>query len=712
MKARSIGSTIQKGSGTLEILIAFAILALALAGVLGVVFSNQSLSIDTQTNTEALYKANEMLEEARAMGRGSFASVVTQTPLADDIYMKSLTVDDLAPDLKKITSTVSWASMGRNLSVRLVSLISNPIAGSVCNPGLQDPDQWRNPQVYFSGRLGDFASANHSNGLSIADIKVHQGRLYVSAKSSTNNDHTFYVFDLPSNPNNPPQYLGSFDNDPNVTGLNGFALATINNRLYAFLASPSSFARGQLQIVDVTNPAGESWAPTITNYKLPLQHVPAAGSGKSIYYKDGYVYLGLTSITGGAGTEFNVIDVRTPTSPQRLGGYSVGGHDINAIVVQGDFAYLAHPAASSDTFPEQVTVLDVSNKSNPQPPRVSGWRAGDLQGNGKSLFFSGTTLYLGRTLTTSPNYEFVLLNAADPSNLSTNNLNPRGAKISDSVLGLAVRGDDSKRLAFLLTNNEFKILDITNPASIGAWGSLALSSVIGQNFNNATVSNCTGNYFYLGLQENGHRKDHLTIVGPNAPNSYSLSASGPIFVEQGGAGDTTITATLVSGFPPQTTFAASGLPASASASFSQTSCTPTCSSVLTISTSASTPPGSYEITVTGRAGVTTSFTLVVAESFDYALSVSPGDITLSAGQSKIETITAQRTQGSPQAVSLTFSDSKSGITFTPENPVCTPSPNVCTVQVTLTATQSIQNGRHRITVTGVSPMHTITFEVN
>jgi hypothetical protein len=57
-----------------------------------------------------------------------------------------------------------------------------------------------------------------------------------------------------------------------------------------------------------------------------------------------------------------------------------------------------------------------------------------------------------------------------------------------------------------------------------------------------------------------------------------------------------------------------GLPSGASASFSQKTCSPSCSSLLTIETAASTPAGSYSITVNGTGGdVTkpTSFTLTV-----------------------------------------------------------------------------------------------------
>ncbi|MBI2096885.1 MAG: hypothetical protein HYT40_01890, partial [Candidatus Sungbacteria bacterium] len=59
-------------------------------------------------------------------------------------------------------------------------------------------------------------------------------------------------------------------------------------------------------------------------------------------------------------------------------------------------------------------------------------------------------------------------------------------------------------------------------------------------------------------------------------------------------------------------FSASGLPTGASASFSPTSCNPTCTSTLTIATASTTPAGPYTITVTGSPlGKTAAFTLTV-----------------------------------------------------------------------------------------------------
>ena len=98
---------------------------------------------------------------------------------------------------------------------------------------------------------------------------------------------------------------------------------------------------------------------------------------------------------------------------------------------------------------------------------------------------------------------------------------------------------------------------------------------------------------------------------------FSLAASGGITTGQGNSGQTTIIATLSGGAPVPLTFFASGLPAGATASFSPVSCSPNCSSTLTMNTSASTPIGASTITITatGRGTTkTTSITLTVSDT--------------------------------------------------------------------------------------------------
>jgi hypothetical protein len=103
----------------------------------------------------------------------------------------------------------------------------------------------------------------------------------------------------------------------------------------------------------------------------------------------------------------------------------------------------------------------------------------------------------------------------------------------------------------------------------------------------------------------------VNVVNPTAFD-YSISNSGGISVTPGASRTTTITTTLQAGTTQAVSFSAAGLPSGATASFSAGTCTPTCTSVLTVSTTGATAKGTYAITATGTPlGKTTTFTLAV-----------------------------------------------------------------------------------------------------
>src|SRR5207302_973481 len=104
--------------------------------------------------------------------------------------------------------------------------------------------------------------------------------------------------------------------------------------------------------------------------------------------------------------------------------------------------------------------------------------------------------------------------------------------------------------------------------------------------------------------------DDVSTTAPPPPD-FSISANPTsVSVVQGSSGTSTISTAVVS--PPAQTvgLSASGLPAGASASFNPTSVTAGGSSTLTLMTAATTPTGTYPITVTGTAGSVTHSTTV------------------------------------------------------------------------------------------------------
>ncbi|MCI0542709.1 prepilin-type N-terminal cleavage/methylation domain-containing protein [bacterium] len=251
----------------------------------------------------------------------------------------------------------------------------------------------------------------------------------------------FYILNI-TNPAAPALIAGL----PNNSGIaTGFRAVAVDGH-YAYLATHAGPATGQLQILDISG----TIPSLVATYQVPgVSGVGGQGLGASIFYSDGYVYLGLTKTA--SGPEFNIIDVRNPLSPTLAGSYPIG-NGINAIHVANTYAYLATPNT------QELTTLDVENPAS--PAAVGGYNAPDAVGNGKSFALVGNTTYLGRTVTMW-NPEFNVLDATNPAAPA---YPPLGTKeIGSSVNDTIVR--DS--LAFLITTNgQFQTWNIANPAVI------------------------------------------------------------------------------------------------------------------------------------------------------------------------------------------------------------------------------------------------------
>jgi subtilisin family serine protease len=127
--------------------------------------------------------------------------------------------------------------------------------------------------------------------------------------------------------------------------------------------------------------------------------------------------------------------------------------------------------------------------------------------------------------------------------------------------------------------------------------------------NNATLNVVTN-------PGNGSPNRLLFVVNGTQPgNDFSVAVSPTAgSTAAGGSVSTTVSTATTSGSPQSVSFSASGLPAGATASFSPASVTSGGSSTLTISTSASTPAGTYPVTVTGTGASgsrSATFTLTV-----------------------------------------------------------------------------------------------------
>jgi hypothetical protein len=341
-------------------------------------------------------------------------------------------------------------------------------------------------------------------------MDAYNGKLYVTTNLSTANQNTFFVFNI-SNPSN-PTIISKIDNDAaNNSGLN----AVVVDGTYAYAANASSpSVVGQFQMINlatmaVTKSLKASGVSGLTG---------AQGQGNSIFYKDGYVYLGLKS-TGGHGPEFHIFDVHDASNPLEVGSWPSGsglGNDINAIYVNGSYAYLATPNS------QELIVLNVSNPANittGSPTRFGYDAAGS--GNGKSLDMIGDAIYLGRT-NPSSGPEFYILNAADPTAMPALNPTPSTITIGSSVDALQVRsGLDAApdptlhTVAFLLTRTALQAYDTSD---LSPWTPTKNVSEFLQLPNNGSVTNepvmdCEGNTLFIGSND-ASNKGYLYDIAP------------------------------------------------------------------------------------------------------------------------------------------------------------------------------------------------------
>ena len=152
------------------------------------------------------------------------------------------------------------------------------------------------------------------------------------------------------------------------------------------------------------------------------------------------------------------------------------------------------------------------------------------------------------------------------------------------------------------------------PATPGATSTLVVSTTLATPAGSYAI-----NVFGSGGGQTRETVFTLTVNPASSSFDFRLACAGinacGITVNQGSSGSNLITASILSGAAQQVSLSCiSGLPTGASCSFNPPSSTPTFTSVLTISTTTSTPTGSFAITVTAMGGGvahSTSFTLTV-----------------------------------------------------------------------------------------------------
>lgn len=174
----------------------------------------------------------------------------------------------------------------------------------------------------------------------------------------------------------------------------------------------------------------------------------------------------------------------------------------------------------------------------------------------------------------------------------------------------------------------------------------------------------------------------------------------------GGSAAFTVTVTPGSGFSGTVGFGVTGLPSGATASFTPTTVDTSGSTTLNVSTTSSTSPGTYPLTVTGTTGAishTVKVTLVV--NGDFSLSVSPASLSVVRGNSGSYTVTIG--PGFTGTIALSVAGLPKSVTgkFNPSSIV-----NSGTSTLTISARKNSPTGSYPLTITGTggSVVHTAT----
>ncbi|MBZ5570857.1 MAG: FG-GAP-like repeat-containing protein [Acidobacteriia bacterium] len=198
----------------------------------------------------------------------------------------------------------------------------------------------------------------------------------------------------------------------------------------------------------------------------------------------------------------------------------------------------------------------------------------------------------------------------------------------------------------------------------------------------------------------------FTIDGP--------AFSTPSVITPGGSATATVELAALNGFANPVSLGCLGLPTGAACSFEPASVTPTvegATSVLTISTSASTPTGAYTISLVATSGTLVRSYLMSFNIGDFEITVplSTSPSSVRAGESATAVVTVSSIDGFANSVLLSCSELPSGVSCT-FNPASA-SPTAQGTPSTLTVKSDAKTlvGIYTLSVTGTSEMLSHTY---
>jgi hypothetical protein len=547
-----------------------------------------------------------------------------------------------------------------------------------------------------------------SSGTEGGAIYFYKDKIYVGADVNAGSPgDEFHVINV-SSPLSPVE-VGSFHLGRNV---NKIYVREQGGKTLAFVArSTGTSSEPPLVILDVSKPAAISqigqFVPTRTGH----------ADGSAITVLGTKAYLGTD---GGSDSNFYIVDVSDPTLPNSCSTCHAANavlpftEGIKDIAVTGNFAFIATD--------DNLRVLNIKDQANIKQPTDAPYGVFHENNGFTSVTFDNSKNLVYATTDKNNNIAFYVLYAAEFGFTLSNSGN---LSILQGTSGVNTTG-------ITLTYGQAEPVTLTVsglPANAGySWS------------NNPCTPNptCTVSLTISPTFSTPPTTYPIEISGGSTIANFDLTVNAPAFdytisdspdpinlVRAGSAVTETVTVNMTAGGTPQAvSVTPSTLPSGVTVSPTTGTCTPSatapynCTISFIYAASGSATIGSQTITLAnGPLSKPSNVTLNVnAPAFNYTLVPTQNSFNnVPKGTSITNTFTLNNvTPGSiPNDVTLTFSDSKTGITWTPVtvNHCIPPNSSSCSVSFTFDVLLTAANGVHTITVTGNNPLQTSSFTI-
>lgn len=428
-----------QGFAAVELLLAATLFGFISVAIIGAIIYGRQATAGSGRYERAIFLAEEGIEAVRNIKDSGFSNLsdgtyglsqansrwilVSNTDVTG-IYSRQITISTVDSSRKTIASKVSWTAGSVARSTQLDTRLTNWRAT------VATPRSWANAVLDGSNNL-----AGTKNGIKVAT----QGNYAYLVMEAGNPD--FFVLNV-SNPA-APAIAASLDIEDSPRNI-------VVDGNYAYIASKNDAA--ELEVIDIKDPL----APK----KVSSFDAPGKADAYGIKKQGNNIYLSRLDNKGDS--EFMILNLANPLSPQRIGSYGVN-NDARDLCVIGSNVYLGNNNESSE-----ILVLNISLPASPLLANTI-----DLPGKDSVLAVRcvGNTLFVGQE------GKLTAINVAVPAlPVTQGTYSPPG---TPSINDIASK--DNEALLFLATNNKSGEMIIVNVANAALMSTHKVVDITGNN---------------------------------------------------------------------------------------------------------------------------------------------------------------------------------------------------------------------------------------